>query len=525
MAAAAAGVAIIDPRQLFGHGLSPATNYFTVHPFIVQNPDAVFIMKSQVDVKTNSEAIKQAGLAFGRSVLVPTDDPALGIPLSHRIAIKPNLTSRGSWQPGYTTEGTMGVITDVYFVEGIIEHLKELGIPANHVYVREVNGVENLTEGGYADMGQRTGADVQVINTKVNRLPAEAVQWLDVPDGIWFNKIPYLWPINSPESWLLNIAKFKTHAMGMTLCAKNLQGTIAASYQQHCAYYNSNMSISADHIQPNAKDVIMDNYDRHVADGIPRWDRPGQEGGLWQETWATRCIDNNSVCRAGLHVIEGIYGRDGHFVIGPNDGYAQDYMTNVIIFGQNPFLVDVIGCWLGGHEPGNFGLFHLARERGRLATFNPLDIPVYDWSDAGTATRRPLTDFQRTELKTLYLRRDYNGQSEDEWHLCNEPYDYPPTRISDRRSIDRPSSCLLSQNYPNPFNPATAIQFQLPENGNARLEIFNLHGELVEVLADGYFAQGAHLVVWNSRKFPLGTYFYRLRFGSFTDIKKMTLIR
>ena len=70
------------------------------------------------------------------------------------------------------------------------------------------------------------------------------------------------------------------------------------------------------------------------------------------ETWATRCIDNNSVLKPGLNVIEGIYGRDGNgFYQGPHNGAAQDFLTNIIIFGKNTFYVDIIGKWLGGHEP------------------------------------------------------------------------------------------------------------------------------------------------------------------------------
>jgi hypothetical protein len=56
-------------------------------------------------------------------------------------------------------------------------------------------------------------------------------------------------------------------------------------------------------------------------------------------------------------------------------------MTNIVIFGKNPYLVDNVGHWLGGHEPGNFGLFHIAMERGKLGVINPMKIPVYEWQD------------------------------------------------------------------------------------------------------------------------------------------------
>ena len=58
-------------------------------------------------------------------------------------------------------------------------------------------------------------------------------------------------------------------------------------------------------------------------------------------------------------------------------------MTNVLIFGKDAFRVDIIGHWLGGHEPGNFGLFHIGKERGVSTALNPHNIPLYRWEDAG----------------------------------------------------------------------------------------------------------------------------------------------
>lgn len=358
-----------------------------VHPFIIDNPDAVFIMKTDVDVKTNASAIKQVGINFGRSVFGLTDNPENGVPISHKIVIKPNLTCRAKWHQEYTIDRSMGIVTDSNFVEGVIESVQEIGIAGSQIFIREVNCPEDLADGGYIDMAGRTGIDLQCISTTYDQLDPEQVNWVDIEDGIYFNRIPFLWPVNAPETWLINISKLKAHAMGLTLCAKNLQGTNTKNYQQHCRQYGNHVDIYEDDIKQNAFDTILENYNRHLSDGIPRWDRPEQDGGLWMETWASRCLDNNSVIPAGLHVIEGIYGRDGHFMDGPSpEGLASDYMTNYIIFGRNPFSVDIIGHWIGGHEPGNFGLFHMAREKGMVSTFNPLNIPVYEWDTEIGAT-------------------------------------------------------------------------------------------------------------------------------------------
>ena len=353
---------VLSPRAAWSRKAQAADPLMGVHPFIQDNPDAVFIMRTQVDVKTNSTALKEVGLGFGQSIFGLTDDPAYGVPLTHHYAIKPNLTCRFRWHENYTIEGSMGIVSDAHFTEGIIESLKELSIAASQIHMREVNCPDDLQDGGYVDMAARTGADLQCIETPYDELDPAQIVWSDVEDGIHFSRLPHIWPVNAPDSWLLNISKLKAHAMGLTLCAKNLQGSIVKNYQEHCRLWGDPMLVNSADVRANAFSQIESNYNEHLAQGIPRWDRPGDYGGLWMETWASRCLDNNTVLKAGLHIIEGIYGRDGHFIDGPHAGLAQDFMTNYIIFGMNPFYVDVIGHWIGGHEPGNFGLFHMARE-------------------------------------------------------------------------------------------------------------------------------------------------------------------
>ena len=522
MTTAGAAVALA-PRNAFSSLSRTMTPGLGVHPFVAAHPDAVFIMRTSVDVKTNAAALKAAGLAFGRSVFVAQDVASGGFPLTGKIALKPNLTCRGTWNPNYTVERSMGVQTDAYFVEGMIESLKEFGLSGSQFYIREVNCPVDFIDGGYIAMASRTGADIRDLSAQVGMLPEENIQWKTVPSGTWFKRIPYLWPVNAPDTWLLNIAKLKTHSMGMTLCTKNIQGTIAANYQQHCTVYSSNMNINTTDVQTDAKTAILNKYNQHKA-SIPRWDRPESNGGLWMETWAARCLDNNSVTTAGLHIIEGVYGRDGNFMDGPGEGgIATDYMTNVIIFGKNQYYVDIIGHYLGGHEPGNFGLFHLARERGLISHIDPRAIPVYDWASGGP-TLAPLTSFTRTPLLTLYLRKDYNGGTEAQWHLVNEPYDYSVSDVADDpRQV--PEAMVLSQNYPNPFNASTMFQFTIPRTGRVRLDVHNALGELVSVVAEGVYLGGTHMATWTRNDVPSGFYVYRLWYEGQTASRKMILIR
>ena len=519
----AAGAALaLNPHDLLGRTLSAQDSYFGVHPFIDDRPDAVFILSTQVDTKLNSAAKKQVGRDFASSVFVPMS--TAGSPMTAKIVIKPNLTCRSRSHPAYTIEGSMGIVTDVFFVEGVIESLLAFGIPGSQFYLREVNCPADFADGGYTDMAARTGADLRDLSASVTSLPPEFVQWVDVPDGVWFSRIPYLWPVNATDAFLINIAKLKSHSMGLTLSAKNLQGSIARGYVEHCTQYGNPMSVAPEHVKPDANAVILANYNRHVAEAIPRWDRPGGTGGIWQETWATRCLDNNSVTKPALSIIEGIYGRDGNFMDGPSpEGLATDYMSNIIIFGKNPFHVDVVGHWIGGHEPGNFGLFHMAIERGLSSLLDPMKIPLYEWNTNGTATPTLLTRFQRTPLKTRYLQRDYNGQTEELWHLVNEPYQYP-TGVGIANG-SRPRQFQLQQNFPNPFNAVTSIQFSLPNSGDVRIEVFDVYGEVVDVLEDSRLPGGSHMVRWDASNAASGVYFCRMLFEGASRVKPMVLLR
>lgn len=86
-----------------------------------------------------------------------------------------------------------------------------------------------------------------------------------------------------------------------------------------------------------------------------------------------------------------------------------------------------------------------------------------------------------------------------------------------------PAEFRLHQNYPNPFNPETTIKFELPKSNFVTLKIFNLAGQEIVRLVDGFKTAGDHEVKWQSQGLPSGVYFYRLQAGNFSAIKKLIL--
>jgi flagellar hook assembly protein FlgD len=86
------------------------------------------------------------------------------------------------------------------------------------------------------------------------------------------------------------------------------------------------------------------------------------------------------------------------------------------------------------------------------------------------------------------------------------------------------------QNYPNPFNPSTTISFVLPEAAQVSLKIYDVTGQLVQTLVEGFVEAGRHQVVWdgaNQHGVPVasGVYFYQLQAGEFKQVRKMSLLK
>jgi hypothetical protein len=88
-----------------------------------------------------------------------------------------------------------------------------------------------------------------------------------------------------------------------------------------------------------------------------------------------------------------------------------------------------------------------------------------------------------------------------------------------------PKVFALKQNYPNPFNPKTKISFDVPKSAQVEVSVYNLLGQRVETLVDGYMDAGAHSVDWDAARYSSGVYFYRISTPGFSETKKMTLLK
>ncbi len=92
-------------------------------------------------------------------------------------------------------------------------------------------------------------------------------------------------------------------------------------------------------------------------------------------------------------------------------------------------------------------------------------------------------------------------------------------------SNEIPNGFSVSQNYPNPFNPKTTVEFSLPKEGYTTLKVFNSLGKEVGTYHSGLTKAGSYKIVIDASEWTSGLYFYKIQSGSFSETKRMMLVK
>ena len=121
------------------------------------------------------------------------------------------------------------------------------------------------------------------------------------------------------------------------------------------------------------------------------------------------------------------------------------------------------------------------------------------------------------------------------WHVFVDNYVYVadstsllilrfnPNGIDDE--VNSPRRYALLQNYPNPFNATTTIDLAIARDGQVNLSIYNLLGQKIATLIDGFESAGDKRVNWDASSLPSGVYFTRLKTAGQIKTIKMTLLK
>ena len=141
---------------------------------------------------------------------------------------------------------------------------------------------------------------------------------------------------------------------------------------------------------------------------------------------------------------------------------------------------------------------------GNVAGNGTVNNPVsYSFTD-----RNLLTGKYIYRLKQI----DYNGN-----------YEY--FDLNSEVNIGTPEMFNLHQNYPNPFNPTTNISYDLANDGNVTLKIYNISGKEVATLVNEFKTSGYHSVTFDASGISSGIYYYKLEANGFNKVMKMVLVK
>lgn len=104
------------------------------------------------------------------------------------------------------------------------------------------------------------------------------------------------------------------------------------------------------------------------------------------------------------------------------------------------------------------------------------------------------------------------------------------TSVTERNGTSASSGFELEQNYPNPFNPRTTIDYKVQKAANVRIDIFDTIGRRVRTLVDSFEPAGTFSVQWDGKdnhgvQLATGTYYYRMKTGNRTSVRKMLFLK
>jgi hypothetical protein len=214
---------------------------------------------------------------------------------------------------------------------------------------------------------------------------------------------------------------------------------------------------------------------------------------------------------------------------------------SVYIFGHDGAIV-----YLNGHEIGRINIDPKAIPNSGTFAILPMDIRSAVNINASTGLKYlkngdnvfavEMHSKDTTNTSILFDAQVYDSNNNiyydfgSEWSYydagsvpANQIGDNLTGIVADNNSL--PKKMYLYPNYPNPFNPSTNITFDLSKKSHVELKVYNLLGQLVATLADKDLNSGEYTINFNAHNMASGVYFYQLKTDTFTEVKKMVLMK
>lgn len=229
---------------------------------------------------------------------------------------------------------------------------------------------------------------------------------------------------------------------------------------------------------------------------------------------------------------EAVYYDSKIYVIGGYDGTVHDEVFEYDIASDSWSQIGTTPEPVSAHK---------------LAVYQGYIFIVGDYNDLDRIMRYNVSDGSWTIYDSNYIGRRHASTviRNDKLYIVggNSSYDgiyqyYRIVQSIDLSSIvvinspndNLPKDFELNQNFPNPFNPTTTITFNISQSGNVRLIIYNVLGEQIREIVNGYQLPGEYSVQWDGKNdignyVSSGEYLYTIEMEGNIIAKKMLLLR
>ena len=223
----------------------------------------------------------------------------------------------------------------------------------------------------------------------------------------------------------------------------------------------------------------------------------------------------------------------GNFANVPVGGLGDTNVYALAVIGTNLFAgtlnngvilsTDYDTSWTATSHPSTF-VDAFAVSGTNLFAGNDVD-GVYLSTNNGTSWTRVSPGLTYPHVHALAVSGTNLFAGTSGFGVWRRPLSQMITSVEETGSHERPKSYSLQQNYPNPFNPTTSIEFSIPQSGFVTVQVFNTLGEVVGTLVSEELHSGNYTTSWEASGFSSGVYFYRLQTGSFSETRKLILLR
>ncbi len=212
-------------------------------------------------------------------------------------------------------------------------------------------------------------------------------------------------------------------------------------------------------------------------------------------------------------------------IIIPAGGGSFNYNATI---SNNENSAQTCGVWVMVTLPnGNpygpvLGPITLTLPAGSSITRNrsqsvPASAPPGNYTYTGNVGSYPSTIYDSDSFPFTKSTTD-GGAYEGEWSNSGESFEAG-------LNLAAPAEFSLSGNYPNPFNPATRIRYATPAADHIRITVYDVKGNELVRLLDGYQDAGQHEVIFDGSQLASGIYLYRIEAGDAAETGKMILLK